>query len=164
MTTWLPIVVVIAAVLAAGFLKEHFRVSGVERWARAKGFTRLVPFTPAADAPVTELAASLHQRGARLWSIGLEGMVDASPCTIAEYSAAKPGTRTGEEWFTLVTWPSARPRADGSSLGPGPSEWPHEGVLVRVGHLVGWRLPGMMTAAKLDQVIKLTPEARQRSA
>lgn len=160
MTTWLPILVVIAAVLSVGFLKEHFRVSGIERWARAKGFVRLVPFTPAAGAPVIALASRLHQRGARLWGIGLEGMVDASPCTIAEYATSKPGTRTGDEWFTLVCF------QPGSSVPPAGNTgaWPHEGALVRVGHLVGWRLPGMMTAAMVDQVIKLTPEARQRSA
>ena len=163
MTTWLPILVVIAAVLSVGFLKEHFRVSGIERWARAKGFVRLMPFTPAAGAPVIALASRLHQRGARLWGIGLDGMVDASPCTIAEYAAWKPGTRSGDEWFTLVCWPSSRAGDVEPSLGPGASAWPHEGALVQVGHLVGWRIPGMMTAEKLEQVLKLTPEARAAS-
>jgi len=158
--TWIPIVLVIAAVLAAGSVKENFRVSGIERWARAKGFSRLVPFTPAAGAPVIALAARLHIRGARLWGVGLEGMVDGSPCTIAEYAATKPGPRSGDQWFTLVCW---APRSSTPSA-EGPGTWPHEGELVRAGHLSGLRLPGMMTAATLDQVIKLTPEARQRSA
>jgi hypothetical protein len=164
MSTWIPVAIVIVAVLAAGFVKEHLRVAGVERWARAKGFKRVDPFTPGASASVVALASSLHQRGARLWGLGLEGMVGASPCTIAEYSAAKPGTRTGEEWFTLVSWSSTR-RSDGeASPRPRPAEWPHEGILVRAGHLSGLRLPGMLTAATLDQAITLTPEARQRSA
>jgi hypothetical protein len=158
--TWIPIVVAIVAALGFGFAKEHFRVAGVERWARAKGFNRLLPFTPAAGAPLIALAARLHERGARRWSIGLEGMVDGSPCTIAEYAASKPGRRTAEEWFTLVCW---APRSS-SAPSDNPGTWPHEGILVRAGHLSGLRLPGMMTAATLDQVIKLTPEARQRSA
>ena len=165
MTTWLPIVVVLVAVLAIGFIRERFRVSAVERWARKKGFSRVDPLTPGANPQLVALASRLHPRGARLWGIGLDGMVDAAPCTIAEYSASKPGTRSGEEWFTLVTWPSALPGRDEAPVKPGSSAiWPHEGVLVRAGHLPGWRLPGTITASRLDQVLKLTPEARQRSA
>jgi hypothetical protein len=109
---------------------------------------------------VIALASRLHQRGARLWGVGLEGMVDGSPCTIAEYAASKPGTRSGDEWFTLVCWPSSRANEAEASHRSEAWAWPHEGALVQVGHLVGWRIPGMMTAAKLEQVLKLTPEAR----
>ena len=161
MSTWIPIVVAIVAALGFGLLREHFRVSGIERWAKAKGFVRPVPFAPGAGSPAVRLAAQLHQRGARLWGVGLEGMVDASPCTIAEYAASKPGPRSGDEWFTLVYWPSAR--ASDASLGPRPSAWPHEGKLLREGSHTGWRLPGTMTAARLDQIVRLGPEARQRS-
>jgi len=165
MTTWLPIVIVIIAVLAVGFVREHFRVSAVERWARAKGFKRADPLTPDANASIVALAARLHPRGARNWGIGLDGMVDALPCTIAEYSASKPGTRTGEEWFTLVTWPSARHREEDASLKPGPSDtWPHDGILVRAGHLSGWRLPGTITTSRLDDVLKHTPQARRATS
>jgi hypothetical protein len=163
MTTWLPIVIILVAVLAIGFVREHFRVSAVERWARAKGFKRADPLTPDANRSIVALAARLHPRGTRNWGIGLDGLVDASPCTIAEYSASKPGTRTGEEWFTLVTWQvSGQPGVKKASLEPEPSDtWPHDGILVRAGHLSGWRLPGTITASRLDDVIKLTPEARQ---
>ena len=159
MTTWLPIVILLVAVLTIGLIRERFRVSAVERWARAKGFKRADPLTPEANASLVALAARLHPRGARNWGNGLDGMVDASPCTIAEYSASKPGTRTGEEWFTLVTW---QPRVS-TTAGSDPVAWPHDGILVRAGHLSGWRLPGMMTASRLEEVIRLTPEARQRS-
>lgn len=155
MSTWIPVVVVIVAALGFGLLRENFRVSAIERWARAKGFFRKVPFAPDPASAAVSLAAKLHPRGARLWGVGLEGMVDASPCTIAEYAASKPGTRTSDEWFTLVSWPSTRP--------PGsPPAWPHEGVLVRDGSHAGWRLPGTMTAARLDQIVRLVPEARRR--
>ena len=164
MGTWIPIAAVLAAVLGFGFVNEHFRVSGVERWARAKGFKRVAPFSAGASASVVALASSLHQRGARLWGVGLEGMVDGSPCTIAEYAASKPGTRTGDEWFTLVCWSSTREGNPDPSPTTGTSAWPHEGQIVRAGHLSGWRLPGTITTARLDHLIKLTPEARQRSA
>lgn len=164
MSTWIPVVIAIVAALGFGLLREHFRVSGVERWAKAKGFVRPVPFAPAASSPAVTLAAQLHPRGARLWGIGLEGLVDVSPCTIAEYAASKPGTRTGDEWFTLVFWPSAHASDAEPSLRPAAPAWPHDGVLVRGSGYAGWRIPGPLTTARLDQVVKGLPEARRHLA
>ncbi len=67
------------------------------------------------------LSKRLHVHGARIWGIGLEGFVDALPCTIAEHESVGTGTKKTGDWFTLVVWPIRE------SAGP----------------LVVWRAPGM---------------------
>jgi len=119
--SWFPIVVAIVAALGYGLFRERLRVSLVERWAQTHGFAQPVPFAPAERAPAVTLSKRLHVHGARRWGIGLEGFVDALPCTIAEHESAGTGTRQTGEWFTLVVWPIRE------SAGP----------------LIVWRAPGM---------------------
>ncbi|MBK9243190.1 MAG: hypothetical protein IPL75_23660 [Acidobacteria bacterium] len=105
MPNWFPIVVAIVAALGYGLFRERLRASGVERWAQAHGFARPVPFAPVAHAAAVTLSKRLHVHGARIWGIGLEGFVDALPCTIAEHECTGTGSRQTGEWFTLVVWP-----------------------------------------------------------
>ncbi len=97
MPSWFPVVVAIAAALGYGLFRERLRVSGIERWAQTQGLARLIPFAPALPAPAVTLSKRLHVHGARIWGIGLEGFIDALPCTIAEHESAGTGSRqTGE--------------------------------------------------------------------
>ncbi len=213
MPNWIPIVVAVVAALGYGLYRERLRVSGVERAAQAHGFVRTVPFAPTPQAPAVTLSKRLHVHGARIWGIGLEGFVDALPCTIAEHESASTGTKKTGDWFTLVVWPiresagplivwrapSVRPLTNAGVAGrlgvdvpdaatlrlttPGGilveaephvrdawltpertralEAWPHGGVLVRDAGCAAWRLPGTLSAGRLDQLLKQIPEARR---
>jgi len=151
---WIPIIGLLVAFTAVAMTRERRRVSGVERWARAKGFIRPIPFAPDAASPAVALTARFHERGARLWGIALEGESDGVPCTIAEYAALKPGKGTEDQWFTLVFWPMDEHLRDLDT-------WPHEGMFIREDGYAGWQLAGTLTAARLQHLLDALTHARK---
>lgn len=158
---WLPIVLVIALVLGAGLLRERWRISGLERLCRARGFTWHSPFVPGEQPPVAALAAHFYPRGARLWGAGIEATVDGLAVTMAEHEASPLGAKTGH-WFTLVAWPV--PKA--SSTAPDATvrtvdDWPHGGTLVRNGGYGVWKMDGTLTPSRVEAILGNLAAARR---
>lgn len=105
MPKWLIIVLAIAAVLVAGMLRERWRISGVERWVRKRGLLLCSPFVPGDQPPVVRLAQRFAPNGARIWGVGVEGVLDGVPVTIAEHETANTTGKTSGVWRVLVAWP-----------------------------------------------------------
>lgn len=178
MKTWLPILVLVAAVLAAGFLRERWRMAAIEKWARGRGLIRTAGFTPGARPPVAALVARIHPQGARIWGVVLEG----EDLFIGEHESSKLGRKTGV-WYTLVAWPvcdAAGPIVFRRASPDGPLEaspardawltddrrrrieaWPHGGELVIDAGYAGWRFEGLLSGSRLDALTAQIAEARR---
>ena len=107
MAEWVSIVVVIAVAIAAMLMKERLRVSGLEKWARGRGFTLRTPFTPDEGSPAWGLAGRFTARGAKRWGAALEGSVEGVGVTLAEFETTWAGARQTRVWQTLAVWPMA---------------------------------------------------------
>lgn len=170
MPTWVMVVLLIAGVLAAGMFRERWRITGMERWARRRGFLLRSPFVPDGRAPMAALAAGLEGRDARMWGVGLEGALDGVPVTVAEHeTAASGGDASGSMntigvWRVLVAWPlspggEAAAASDVTRLNaPG---WAHGGELGTDGAWAAWRMRGTLTPALLDEIAAHLPAARR---
>jgi len=104
MDNWIWIVVIVVLMLAAGLLRERWRVLSVERWARGSGFVVRSPVPAGGPQPAAKLASHLTVYGARLWGLVLEGSLDGVTITIAEHESSELARKTGV-WSTIVTWP-----------------------------------------------------------
>jgi len=104
MDNWIGIVVIVVLMLAAGLLRERWRVLRVERWARGRGFVVRLPASAGGPQPAAKFASRLTVHGARLWGMVLEGSLDGVMITIAEHESSELGRKTGV-WSTIVTWP-----------------------------------------------------------
>jgi hypothetical protein len=104
MDNWIWIVVIVLLMLAAGLLRERWRVLRVERWARGRGFVVHSPVPAGGPQPAAKLASCLTVYGARLWGLVLEGSLDGVAITIAEHESSELARKTGV-WNTIVTWP-----------------------------------------------------------
>jgi hypothetical protein len=104
MDNWIWIVVIVVFMLAAGLLRERWRVLRVERWARGRGFVVRSPVPAGGPQPAARLASYLTVYGARLWGLMLEGSPDGVTITIAEHESSELARKTGV-WSTIVTWP-----------------------------------------------------------
>lgn len=164
MPTWLWIVAVIVGVLAAGMLRERWRLRGMEGVAKQRGFVLHSPFAPGERPPMAALAERLEGRPATRWGAGLTGVVDGLEIAIAEHETpARGGDATGSPntigiWHVMVAWPV---RVEGASTDPGAS-WPHGGQLARDGEWAAWRLRGNLTRANVETLLAHLPEARRR--
>ena len=108
MNNWISIVVLLGIVIAAGLVRERWRVSRIESWARAKGLAVLFPVPEGGPQPAASLVSHLTIHGGRLWGMVLTGTIEGVPITIAEHESSEPGQKTGV-WSTIVTWPLAEP-------------------------------------------------------
>jgi len=108
MDNWILIVVILVLMLAAGLLRERWRVLRVEQWARGRGFVVRSPVPAGGPQPAAKLFSLLTVYGARLWGLVLEGSLDGVTITIAEHESSELARKTGV-WSTIVTWsvPSA---------------------------------------------------------
>jgi len=106
MNNWVAVVLLLVIVLAAGLLRERWRVSRIEGWARASGFTRRFPVPPEGPQPAAVMVSRLSVHGARIWGLLLDGTIDGAAVTIAEHESSEPAKKTGV-WHTIVTWPIA---------------------------------------------------------
>jgi hypothetical protein len=104
MDNWIGIVVIVVLMLAAGLLRERWRVLRVERWARGRGFVVCSPAPAGGPQPAAKLASHLTVHGARLWGLVMEGSLDGVTIIIAEHESSELGRKTGV-WSTIVTWP-----------------------------------------------------------
>jgi hypothetical protein len=163
MPNWFWIVAIVAAVLAAGMLRERWRLRSMEGVARRRGFVLHSPFAPAERPPMAALAERLEGRRATRWGAGLTGVVDGLAIAIAEHETpARGGDATGSPntigiWRVMVAWPV---RFEDGSPDPG-GPWPHGGELARDGEWAAWRLRGNLTQAKVESLLTHLPEARQ---
>jgi len=105
MPTWLSIVLVIAAVVAAGLLKETWRQRGVATVIAGSGFRRLEPNDTAWQRAAAVLVQRMHRSGARIWGLALAGTLDDVPLTIAEHESSR-GINQAPGWYTVVMWRS----------------------------------------------------------
>ena len=101
------IVAIVLLMLAAGLLRERWRVLRVERWNRGRGFVVRSPMPVGGPQPAAKLASHLTVYGARLWGLVLEGSLDGVTITIAEHQSSELARKTGI-WSTIVTWPIPR--------------------------------------------------------
>lgn len=106
MNSWVSIVVLLALVIAVGLLRERWRVSRIEGWARDKGFSRQFPVPAGGPQPAGAMVKQLAVHGARIWGMVLDGTIDGVPVTIAEHESSEPARQSGI-WCTIVTWPVA---------------------------------------------------------
>jgi len=104
MDNWILIVVILVLLLAAGLLRERWRVLRVEQWARGGGFVVRSPVPAGGPQPAANLASRLTVYGARLWGLVLEGSLNGVTITIAEHESSELARKTGV-WSTIVTWP-----------------------------------------------------------
>jgi hypothetical protein len=95
MDKWISIVVIVLVMLAAGLLRERWRVLRVERWARSRGFVVRSPAPAGGPQPAAKLASHLAVHGARLWGLVLEGFLDGVTITIAEHESSELARKTG---------------------------------------------------------------------
>ena len=109
MNNWISIVVLLGIVIAAGLLRERWRVTRIESFARRKGLSPLFPVPDGGPQPATGLVSHLTIHGGRLWGMVLTGTIDGVPVMIAEYESSEPGRKT-RVWSTIVTWQVADPR------------------------------------------------------
>lgn len=164
MASWLPVLLLVVAVLGIGLLRERWRVTRIEQWARRAGFAVRTPFSPPASPPMAALAARFQERGARVWGLGLDGTVDGVPVTIAEHEVTSSGTRATGVWHTLVVWPLGTTASPASAPPEAPAiaGWPHDGELRSDEGYGAWRMPGTVSASRLDAVLSHLSEARRR--
>lgn len=164
MPNWLWIMVMIVGVLAAGMLRERWRLRSMEGLAKRRGFVLHSPFVPAERPPMATLAERLEGRRATGWGAGLTGVVDGLEITIAEHESpargcdARGSPNTIGTWHVMVAWP-VRPEC--ASTDPG-GPWPHDGELARDGEWAAWRLRGNLTQANVESLLAHLPEARRQ--
>ena len=164
MPNWLWIVVLIVGVLAAGMLRERWRLRSMESLASQRGFVLHSPFTPGERPPMAALAKRLEGRRATRWGAGLTGAVDGIEIAIAEHETPASGAdATGSPntvgiWHVMAAWPV---RLDGASTDSA-DPWPHGGKLARDGGWAAWRLRGNLTPALVESLLAHLPEARRR--
>lgn len=104
MPTWLWIAIVVVGVLAAGLLRERWRLNGLSKWCRQRGFVLHAPFEPGAQPPMASLVGRCNAHGARRWGAGVSGTVDGVALTCSEHETTEPGRKAGL-WHTIVAWP-----------------------------------------------------------
>ncbi|NUQ36442.1 MAG: hypothetical protein HUU23_01335 [Caldilineales bacterium] len=161
---WLWIVAAIVGVLAAGMLRERWRLRGMEDFARQHGFVLHSPFTPGERPPLAALAERLEGRPPTRWGAGITGVVDGIEIAIAEHETpARGADATGSPhtigiWRVMAAWPL---RSAGVSADPG-DPWPHGGQLVCDGEWAAWRLRGNLTQANVETLLAHLPAARRR--
>ena len=91
MDNWILIVAIVLLMLAAGLLRERWRVLRVERWNRGRGFVVRSPMPVGGPQPAAKLASHLTVYGARLWGLVLEGSLDGVTITIgAAFAGVRP--------------------------------------------------------------------------
>lgn len=166
MPNWLLIVALIVGVLAAGMLRERWRLRGMEGLARRRGWVMHSPFAPGEQPPMARLAERLEGRAARRWGGGLTGTVDGLEMAIAEHETAPSGIdATGSPnttgiWRVMVAW---RVRPDEATTIPD-APWPHGGEIVRDGEWAAWRVRGNLTEATAEWLLSHLSEARRHAA
>ncbi len=164
MPSWLWIVMMIAAVLAAGLLRERRRLRSMERVAKQRGFVLHSPFVPGEHLPLAALAERLAGRPATRWGAGFTGEVNGLAIAIAEHEMPASGVDAAGSpntigiWYVMVAWPVGRA---GVST-PAGGTWPHGGQLACDGGWGAWRLRGNLTPANLELLLAHLPEARHQ--
>lgn len=164
MRDWLWIVVVIVGVLAAGMVRERWRMRAMERFAIQHGFTLLSPFVPGERPPMAALAEQLEGRRATRWGAGISGVIDGLEITIAEHETPAHGSDgTGSPntvgiWRVMVAWPLGPHAVSTGPSGP----WGHGGELTRQGKWAAWRLRGNLTQANVEAMLANLPTARRQ--
>lgn len=164
MPNWLWIIIVIVGVLAAGMLRERWRLRVMARVVKQRGFVLHSPFAPGERPPMATLAERLEKRPATRWGAGLTGEVNGLEFAIAEHEVPARGIdATGSRnttglWHVMVAWP-----VDSRGVRTTLSDfWPHGGQLVCDGGWAAWRLRGNLTPAKLELLLAHLPEARRQ--
>lgn len=131
MSDWLWIVLVIVSVLAAGMMRERWRLGVMERMAKARGLVLHSPFTPGEHPPMVALAAQIEGRRPTRWGAGLTGVVDGLEIAIGEHEAPATGSdatgsaNTTGTWYVMIAWPVDRTETGADPRGP----WPYGGRL-----------------------------------
>lgn len=129
MPHWLGIVVVIVGVLAAGLVRERWRLRSLARIARQRSFVLHSPVALFERPPLAALAERSAGRPATRWGAGLTGKVNGLEIAIAEHELPARGVdATGSPdtigiWHVIVAWPVGR---TGGSTDPVGS-WPPRG-------------------------------------
>jgi hypothetical protein len=96
MSTALPIVLIIAAVLMAGLLRDSLRTGAVTRWARTHGFSRV----PHDNERLIAWAKRFRPDGASHWGIVLRGEPAGLETIIAEHEENRRSS--ADRWHTLA--------------------------------------------------------------
>ena len=170
MPTWVVVVLMIVAVLAAGMFRERWRISRMETWARQRGVELRSPFAPDERAPMARLAARFEGREPRMWGVGLEGILDGAQVTIAEHETAASGSDVSGSPNTIGVWRvlAAWPRSSGGGAATDSDfrrlnaiGWTHGGELGTDGAWAAWRMRGNLTPALLDAIVAHLPAARR---
>lgn len=159
MPSWVLVVLVIALVLVAGMARERWRISGIERLARARGLAVRSPFQAKEPQPVEALVKRFDPDFTGRWGLGVEGEIDGAQLTIAEHEIPKTGRGNPDRWYTLVWWHVADATAAATRA---TAPWPHGGDLLRDSGFGAWRLPGLITPGRLETVLEHFPAARRR--
>ncbi len=164
MADWLWIVAAIVGVLAAGMLRERWRLRNMEGFARRRGFVLHTPFVLAERPPMAALAERLEGRPATRWGAGLTGVADGLEIAIGEHETPASGLdgagspHTIGIWRVMMAWPV---RAAGANTDPG-DPWPHDGQITCHGEWAAWRLRGNLTQANVEKLLTHLPAARRR--
>lgn len=106
MTTWITGFVLLVVLAGLALWRESVRVTAVETWVGAHGFTRVFPVPPEGVQPARRLVAALAAHGARRWGMVLEGRLGAASVSVAEHESSVTGRQSGV-WHTIALWPSA---------------------------------------------------------
>ena len=219
MGTTLVVIVVIAAMFAAAFLRESLRTEAVKRWGRAHGFA----FVPKAEHDrerLTAWAERFRPENAAHWGIVLRGETSGLETSIAEHEERR--TSSPGRWHTLVVTRVPGLQMDAVRIIRAPSQvgsgvmnamtapgrevrerlgievterpavhrvgqgkwavevenedalafwssdsqaaaidaWPHDTELATVADYVLVRVPGLITAQRLDDLLALADAAR----
>ena len=98
-STALGIILVIAAVLVAGLLRDSLRTRAVTRWGRTHGFSD-VPKPEHDNERLTAWAERFRPNSVSLWGIVLRGQTAGLETTIAEHQERRLSSK--DRWHTLA--------------------------------------------------------------
>lgn len=106
MPKWVGIVVVIAVFFAVAAWVERRRITAMEDWCRARGFTKWDPFVPSDRPHIEMLAAQAARSGIQSprWASAIVARSGGVDVTLVEFLYTPAGRKTSV-WFTLAVWP-----------------------------------------------------------
>lgn len=163
MPKWASIVLIIVVFFAVAAILERRRLTALEAWCRANGFTSpLAPFVPGDQPHVPLVAAQVTGRDSNslTWASVIAGKAGNASVTFAEFRYTPLGRNTSV-WFTIAVWPSP---AD-----PGPvltenrrrvvEAWPKGGQFALTGGYAGWMSEGLLSPSLADRLVAQVGEA-----
>jgi hypothetical protein len=117
MPKWVWVVLVVIGFLVVGGIVERRRITAMENWCRAHGYSWIDLFEPAKYPPIALLAAraSGQDVGHLRWASAVTVGSGDRKVILAEFCYT-PARRKNVAWFTLVVWAAGEEEGRGVVL------------------------------------------------